>query len=672
MAWTLARIEKYALSRTRKHALLAKAVLVWGLLVGATADVYAQYVPPKAFCLSSTGVCFDSLDKAEDALRVGSVYGALIRRKDIHQFTSTSYFYYEVPDQPASKFYDPVYRVPKVESGVANCPNSDPHHTGSHGDGCNDLGAAIQLWMASLGNTELWGTSCQVSGAHEVRGQAYNVNSYLAEYGHNNWSYPSWGDLTYSQAYGAGRGQLGSDATNLGANQYRVVAPINCPNDSSQKIVYASIDMHMSFDCPANFYALHGVSRTQSDVKREKFCRASNGLPYITGPIKQVASCPANRNPCHPATGDKSRAETDFQFAGRPFTRYYHSLKEYADRGFGIGWTHTYSETVFDAYGNFYLVNADGTHEAIKPVSGNLYRPENSSDRLIERFSTGTVRYKLTSASGEVREFNAQGRLVAIRNPANPQSDVTLTYAGTLLAKVTDAAGRAISFVYEDGLIAGAGLPDGASIAYGYDADRNLIAADLGDGQIKQYHYTESDLSLPLFKNHLTGITSEDGQRYASFSYDAYGRVTSSRLHAAEGTVDHTTLAYTTANTVDVTTPSLGSKSYTIQPGIYRRILSISDAQGTRSTTYHPDGRVATVTDAKGTVTSYEYPTLTTASETRAVGTTSQARTEVDRSAATNLIVERRTYDAVGTLVRREIWTHNSRGQVLNHSVVDF
>lgn len=47
-------------------------------------------------------------------------------------------------------------------------------------------------------------------------------------------------------------------------------------------------------------------------------CGSSADFSFMSARASQVSSC-STANPCHPTTGDKTRTETDFMFAGKPF-----------------------------------------------------------------------------------------------------------------------------------------------------------------------------------------------------------------------------------------------------------------------------------------------------------------------------------------------------------------
>jgi RHS repeat-associated protein len=391
-----------------------------------------------------------------------------------------------------------------------------------------------------------------------------------------------------------------------------------------------------------------------------------------------VNSCKDNQNPCHPSTGDKSRAETDFDFAGRPFTRYYHSRSEFRMDGAAIGWSHTYSERMQnDANGNPYLLSAQGYYEGFKRIgtTGRHYRALNSPDRFVDTFDTGTVRFRLRDGSGEVREYGTVGLLLNIRNPDNPSNDVEIVYGFDLLYNdvprligVVDKNGRMLAFDYDysKSLITRIIRPDGSVVNYEYDIDSNLTAVDFGNGQRKLYHYHETGLADPVYLNHLTGITSENGQRYASFGYDSAGRVTSSKLHGPNGFVATTQVNYTGTNTATVNSDTGDTRGYTMAPGTYRRVTGFSDGAGTTSSVYDADSRITSNTDKRGIVTQYEYTDNYRSAINEAVGTTSARRTVMVRD-VNNRLTRREQYGLISgaqQLQRIESNVYNAEGRM--------
>lgn len=95
-----------------------------------------------------------------------------------------------------------------------------------------------------------------------------------------------------------------------------------CPGWTAPITYNWQLGQVVGYRCALGFYPLRSYNPSDYGLK---LCRNSNSY-RITETVRNPGnSCPVNANPCHPATGDKSRAEQDFVFAGRPFVRHYHS-----------------------------------------------------------------------------------------------------------------------------------------------------------------------------------------------------------------------------------------------------------------------------------------------------------------------------------------------------------
>ena len=78
---------------------------------------------------------------------------------------------------------------------------------------------------------------------------------------------------------------------------------------------------------------------------------------------------------------------------------------------------------------------------------------------------------------------------------------------------MTGPFGHALSFAYDAaGHLATLTDPAGQPFTYAYDADNNLISVTYPDGAMRAYHYEDA-----RFPHHLTGITDENGVRFASY-----------------------------------------------------------------------------------------------------------------------------------------------------------
>lgn len=614
------------------------------------------------FCYDSTPQqCRDTLDQAEAAMRAAPENASIatLLEQDVPVFqlaAQTASHVYRVKDQPALALYAPSYQTGTVGAGGGYLPvgghgcssSTDPHLGNSW---CNDetelVGKAVEKYRAMYPN-------CTFTGASEV--QDLRVEPYRTVSANN----------TVTVLYGSVR---------YGWKNYRTTRTCSSGSDDLVFPIYKEA----SYTCAAGYTRVSDSTANDGieDLTLPMLCRTAR-FATINGPIQQVASCKASKHPCYPATGDKARAEPDFAFAGRTFTRYYHSLHQFRTNvGFAVGWTHTFGDRIFGVPGGSpaALVDETGTYESFVLIGAHRYRGENSTDKVLESFPSGTVRWRLRLSGGEIRDFNSSGLLLKIHNPADPRVDATLAYANGLLSTVTDGQGRKLKFEYSAvKLLSYLRLPDGASIGYGYDDDRNLTSVDYGGGRIKQYHYAEAGaIGDASQRHHLTGITSETGARFATFKYDARGRTIESRALGAPD--DVTSVSYDSDTQATVTTASGGTRMYTIRPGLYRRITAVQNVGEILAANQHFDaaGRLDSSTDRRGVATHYEYAGTGAyrSATVEAVGTPEQRRQEITRDPATNLVTEHRTRDMAGALKAKTTWSHNARNQVAAVAATD-
>lgn len=95
------------------------------------------------------------------------------------------------------------------------------------------------------------------------------------------------------------------------------------------------------------------------------------------------------------------------------------------------------------------------------------------------------------------------------------------------LKSVTDYRGNVLTFFYNDaGRLTSVQSKDGTEIRYSYSDAGNLTNVILPGGISKTYHYEN-----PTFPRHLTGITDENGNRFATWTYNSAGLVISSHLN---------------------------------------------------------------------------------------------------------------------------------------------
>lgn len=362
-------------------------------------------------------------------------------------------------------------------------------------------------------------------------------------------------------------------------------------------------------------------------------------------------------NPINVATGNKYQPELDLQWGpDLQFRRYYNSRSQ-KSVGLGVGWSHSYSSYIDVIYKRtastpvdldpdymvpqsvlvverYIVVRASGESFAFssdgKPIGNvpeNIYTLNLQSGGL--KLSYGTV----------VENYDALGRLISIS--ARDGSKQTLDYDSSgSLRSVSDSRGYKLS-VAQDARrrIIGVSVEKaGIAVNYGYTIKTTtygeepslLTSVTRPNIGSKTYHYES-----PFSPYWLTGITDEDGKRFASWSYDAQGRATSSEHN---GGVNRVSLIYSEGSndsgqfrSVEIT-DSLGAVRTSLfnQVGGKWRLTSQSQPGGIgcgpSASLYEYDpthGTLTSSTDFRGTKTVYIIDPVTRleTSRTEAKGT---------------------------------------------------
>ncbi|MBB5874910.1 RHS repeat domain-containing protein [Xanthomonas sp. 3498] len=535
--------------------------------------------------------CFASLTEAESYMRGQADHGAYLERsgssvKNPGSNSPSLVISYAVKNRPPIRFYAPGYSNGASSPGGAPfCSKADDPYFG-YGGMCASEEEMNAEFMAYMRRSY---PDCSLSN-----------ESYQGSYAE---------PFVFSSAVG-GHGQITFDTPQGRWFHY----DIQCPSWPASDPRKNQLQKFQNFDCEAGFWPVWGYSPEYNNSGNPDYiaiwpnlCTAGQIYAYIEvrSPlgITQTSSCAANLHPCFPATGDKLRVEEDFDFAGRPFARYYHSLQQIQiSDTMAQGWGHSYLEKIgYD--GVPYLMSAEGYFEKFVLLSGNAYRgSRNESDLLIRQGNT----WLLKRPGGEQRTYNTDGLLTNIFFQAAPDRSVSLSYQKGRLLQVMDGLGRTLSFYYENGLLSALALSDGSTVHYEYDAERNLAAVVRQDGSRREYVYNESGAAPASIRHLLTGIV-EDGVRYASFTYVDDGKVASSGLHVDAGMVEKTTLNYVDNGAVLVTQPNGTSYQYTIGAGAFRQVTGIVGPNLSLSRTFTDDGRLAASVDGNGVRNTWSY-----------------------------------------------------------------
>ncbi|MES2801941.1 MAG: RHS repeat-associated core domain-containing protein [Bdellovibrionota bacterium] len=599
------------------------------------------------YCIPSVG-CYTTFEKAEAALRARPEYagiGQYLEHVETTSLPPNLVFIYDIKNRPAVSVSTPGFRADLglSGSGIYGCqppPDDSNLDPATYCASETSLISAVEAELTRKWNSET--VTCTITST------------------------------TPTNSFETTIGVTGSSTTETGMVYYQLKifnTKANCTPGPNKDFNWRIVQNKMIY-CDPGFRPQSVSVPTEDSLLTELLCKPYNTQSTsFRGPIKQCKSCAGSKNPIFPATGEKIRAEQDFTFAGRVFTRHYRSSRQVRNNPhFGIGWTHTFSDRL-DRVGKMVFSEA-GDVEAYDAVSSNRFRGQNSYDNMLEYINTDNS-YRLTLPGGEIKEFDADGRLFRIRNLQDPSLDVTLAYANGVLISATDAQGRVLKFFYKKNLLSAIQLPDGKLIDYKYDLKQNLTLVEYGGGEKRKYHYAESGLiGDPEQVHKLTGISNVVGPvetRYANFKYDAQGRAISSTVFGTPNEVASVT--YDSANQATVTRESGAVTTYTMGAGTYRPITDIttSGVSGNLSRLYDSLKRVTRETDRRGIVTTFTYPTEYNRTITSAVGTPEQRRREVDRNTS-NLVTQVRVFDNANVLQSKTTWTYNTRGQILTET----
>lgn len=601
-------MKSHSPSWIRSARIAAMSLLAAYLLAGASTSQAADIWE---YCYD--GECFDDIKDAEAEMRADHPRGDLLKKKStrlIGENTATpkTVLTYYVPDQPKeSETTPPYYSLGTGQSLVCE-PSDGP----SGHEACRDEASMIEnmyQYMKSV-YPECGITPYTISGVFAT--PFYQIDS---------------GRIFYSLPY-----------TNPQAKRFEY--QFNCGGGPGTHTWYIS---KWTFPtCPAGFSLRAGFSPTHAQpglepVDPSQMCRSNLAEPQITSNALHLVKCEAgNCNPTFPGSGDKFRAEADLVFAGRTFSRYYHSSDQSSRLpSLPEGWRHSYSDQILPitSYYDIPVVDDRGNYDIFRYMPNGLYRSETDPNRI---FTAVDGVYRVIEADGTVKDFTSQGVLQKVYHPEDPGSLVTLAY-DTLgrLSSVTDAKGRVLTLTYNGlGQLAAVSTTGGDEVLYGYDGSGRLQRVTRADASERTYLYDEAGLSAANRPHLLTGIVDENGDRYASFGYDARGRVVLSQLHTgspAFPTHDRTELTYTGADTVTVTRGTGDTAEYSFTSNFLRRTTSVQDGRGATSKAYDALNRLAQTTDAAGSITQYGYADTYLNQVTEGVGTPEERRTLIER-----------------------------------------
>lgn len=372
---------------------------------------------------------------------------------------------------------------------------------------------------------------------------------------------------------------------------------------------------------------------------------------------------------------------TDYETAGQnklSLIRYYNSLltTDTSATSMGPGW-----RTNYDRY--LHIVNPSAIYgvTAERPdgqqisftSSAGTYTPNSDIDMTL---TVSGSTWTLTDHNDTVETYTQSGSEATLQSITQRNKYTqALTYSSGQISYVSDSYGRQLGFSYSSaGNLTGVTTPDSLSLTYGY-----LLYTSTSQYQLQSVTYNTSpsttltylyeDADYPYA---LTGITDENGNRYATWGYDDNGRGILSQL---SGAVNYTSVYYNDTTGDRVVKGPLAiieTHKFTYLQGVPKvteidRAANGSVASATETFTYDSNGYPATKTDWNGNITGWTNNSHGLPTQIVYASTTTNAQT-------TNL-----TYDlswphlkhTIATQGLNENFTYSSSGDLLTDKLTD-
>ncbi len=343
-------------------------------------------------------------------------------------------------------------------------------------------------------------------------------------------------------------------------------------------------------------------------------CQGSNPVVENTG-MSQVAE------PIEVGNGNMFYQVTDYTTAGPnplQFIRYYNSMgnvtgvNTYAS-SLGTNWRSNYDRYLHIGGSTVTAERPDGQ---VLTFTLNGSKWQSDSDVDVTLTNAGST-WTLTDHNDTVETYNTvsgefydllvtYGQLTSIR--ARNGYTQTLSYSGGV-STVTDSYGLTLKFTYANGLLQTLTTPDTPVLTYAFTAatgGNQLTSVSYNTNPVTSQTYFYGNTAFPFA---MTGITDENGNRYATWAYDLAGRATSSQLGSG---ANLTSLTYGSNGTTTVTNALGVADTYTFQalqgvPKITQisRAATGTTAAGTETFGYDGNGYLNGKTDWNGNRTTY-------------------------------------------------------------------
>jgi RHS repeat-associated protein len=350
----------------------------------------------------------------------------------------------------------------------------------------------------------------------------------------------------------------------------------------------------------------------------------------------------------------------------------------------------------------YQLAKTSGYTTVFTGVPTSTTKPANLNESAVQLTDTQGVKTwrvkdendaaEIYSASGLLQTKTTRSGQLTTFAYSNASTPTTIASRPNLMISQTGVFGHTLQWRYDaNGLMTKMIDPAGREYDYAYDANLNLVSVTFPPAftgvsrTSKTYHYED-----PTNTKLLTGITDENGKRYATYTYNAQGQVTETKHFAAPGVeVNKHQLSYPNTVQTTVIDPLNTSRTYTYTNILnYDAVTGISQpcascgGSNAQNMTYDANRNVTSRTDFQNNRTNTTYDLTRNLELTRTEGLTAAgATTAATRKTLTTWhptfriptsIIEKSVSLAnVETSLRETTFTHDANGNVLTRSVKD-
>lgn len=269
----------------------------------------------------------------------------------------------------------------------------------------------------------------------------------------------------------------------------------------------------------------------------------NSAIPKLLGGLLgQPGACNCG-DPISLGNGNLFESAVDYATYGQNtlgFTRFYNSLSNSNTLASVLGgsWRSNFQRYLRVLTATLVIAERADGRQLIFTHNGGQWTTDTDNDVLLAESGPS---WTLTDRDDTIETYSTLSAGEAFLETIRQRNGYTQTLhygTGNQLTSVSDSYGRVLLFTYHNNLLDTLTTPDGLIVTYTYTSS-GFTPATQDRLSTVQYSTTPASTVSYLYENAslpfgLTGIIDEDGERYASWTYDAKGRVLTSEHGGAQ------------------------------------------------------------------------------------------------------------------------------------------